>query len=238
MEPIMGSRPNRLGDPIGGVLFGKTRQAVLRLFFNHVDERFYQRQILRLIGLGAGAVQRDLLRLTRAGILVRTMEGRQTYYQVNRHCSVFEELRGLIRKTFGVAQVLQAGLQPIADRIRLAFIYGSIARSSETAVSDVDIIVVADRLSLGEVVSALAGAQTELGREVNPSVYPVGEFCRKLADGHHFLSEVMAGPKIFLIGDERELTRLAEIRVAQTTQREPARNRRASRRRRPRSLGL
>ena len=89
--------------------------------------------------------------------------------------------------------------------------------------------MVADGLSLGDVVSALADAQTELKREVNPSVYPVGEFCRKLADGHHFLSEVVARSKIFLIGDERELRRLAEIRVAQTTQREPARNRRASR---------
>ena len=213
----MGSKRQTLDDPIGAALFRLTRQAVLRLFFGHVDERFYQRQVLRLIGLGSGAVQRDLERLTRAGILVRTVEGRQTYYQANHGCPVFEELRGLIRKTFGIAEVLRAALRSIADRVSVALIYGSVAAGSENRASDVDVMLVGDKLSLELVSTAFAHAETELRREINPSVYPVVEFCRKLAQGHHFLSNVVAGPKIFLIGDEGELTRLAQIGMVEHT---------------------
>src|SRR5215217_856653 len=113
-------------DPIGSALFGTTKQAVLRLFFMHPDERFYQRQVIRLLAMGSGAVQRELEQLAAAGILLRTVEGIQTYYQVNRTCAVFEELRGLIRKTFGVVEILRAGLSTIADRIYMAFVYGSV----------------------------------------------------------------------------------------------------------------
>src|ERR1039458_5541936 len=117
------------------------------------------------------AVQRDLQQLTRAGILVRTVEGRQTYYHANRACPVFDELHGLIRKTFGVAQVLKDGLAALAGKITLAFIYGSLATGSETVASDVDVMVVGERISLQDVVSAFTEAQRDLRREVNPSVY-------------------------------------------------------------------
>jgi predicted nucleotidyltransferase len=159
------------------------------------------------------------------------VEGRQTYYQANRACPVFDELHGLIRKTFGVAQVLKDGLAALAGKIQFAFIYGSLATGGETAASDVDVMVVGERISLQDVVSAFTEAQRELRREVNPSVYRTEEFCRKLAGGHHFLSSVVAGPKIFLIGDEGELTRLAQIRMAQGAQDEPAGDRRPARRR-------
>ena len=202
-----------MGTTIGAALFSATRQAVFRLLFGHADERFYQRQVIRIAGLGSGAVQRDLQQLTRARILVRTVEGRQTYYQANRACPVFDELHGLIRKTFGVAQVLKDGLAALAGKIQFAFVYGSLATGGETAASDVDVMVVGERISLQDVVSALTEAQRDLRREVNPSVYRTEEFCRKLAGGHHFLSSVVAGPKIFLIGDEGELTRLAQVRM-------------------------
>jgi predicted nucleotidyltransferase len=220
-----------MGTTIGAALFSATRQAVLRLLIGHAGERFYQRQIIRIAGLGSGAVQRDLQQLTGAGILVRTVEGRQTYYQANRACPVFDELHGLIRKTFGAAQVLKDGLAALAGKIQFAFIYGSVASGGETAASDVDIMVVGERISLQDVVSALTEAQRELGREVNPSVYRTEEFCRKLAGGHQFISSVVAGPKIFLIGDEGELTRVAQIRMAQGAQDEPAGDRRPARRR-------
>jgi predicted nucleotidyltransferase len=217
---------------IGAALFGATRQAVLRLLFGHCDQRFYQRQIIRSCRLGSGAVQRELEQLAGAGILSRTVEGRQTYFQANGQCPVFEELRGLARKTFGVAQVLENGLAPLNGKAQLAFLYGSMASGSETAGSDVDVMVVGERVSMDEVLSALAGAQRDLGREVNPSVYRTGEFCRKLAQGQHFLSGVVSGPKIFLIGDENELARLAQIRMAQGAQDEPAGNRQSLRGRR------
>ncbi len=234
----MGSIDTRIRDPIGAALFGATRQAVLRLFFGHADQRFYQRQAVRLIGLGSGTVQRDLERLTRAGILTRTVDGRQTYYQANRDCAVFEELHGIVRKTFGVADVLHSALGAGAERIRLAFLYGSVAVGSETAASDVDVMIVGDKISLDEVVSLLAETQTELRREVNPTVYRVDEFCRKLAEGHHFLSSVVAGPKIFLVGNEGELRRLAKGWMAQGAPRQPARNRRPPGGRRSRHSGI
>jgi len=216
----------------GAALFGATRQAVLRLLFGHSDQRFYQRQIIRTCRLGSGTVQRELEQLTRAGILARTVEGRQTYFQANRQCPVFEELRGLIRKTFGVAEVLERGLTALAGKVQLAFLYGSMASGTETAGSDVDVMVAGERVSMDEVVSALADAQRDLGREINPSVYRTEEFCRKLAQGQHFLSGVVSGPKIFLIGDENELARLAGIRMAQGAQDQPGGNRRPLRRRR------
>src|SRR5438093_6674939 len=118
-----------MGTPtsIGSVLFGLTRQAVLGLFFANPDRRFYQRQAILMAGCGSGGVQRELLIMSRAGILVRTIEGRQTYYQANPQCPVFEELRGLVRKTFGIAEPLRRGLRSIAARVDLAFIYVSAA---------------------------------------------------------------------------------------------------------------
>ena len=234
--PDMGSQANP--HPIGAALFGATRQAVLHLFFGHPARRFYQRQIIRAIGLGSGAVQRELEQLTSAAILTRTVEGRQTYYQANHECPVFHELHGLVRKTFGVAEVLQGGLRPLKKRIQLAFIYGSVAAGIERAASDIDVMVVADQVSLGEVVSALTGAQRELQREINPSIFRRQEFCRKLSHGHHFLSSVVSGPKIFLIGDEGKLRRLAQERMAPRAQANPAGDRRPSRRRRSGSRGM
>jgi predicted nucleotidyltransferase len=228
----MGSINHEPADRIGSALFCATRQAVLRLLFGHADRRFYQRQIIGSLGLGSGTVQRELERLAGAGILTRSVEGRQTYFQANRRCPVFEELHGLIRKTFGVAEVLRAGLAALAAKVQLAFIYGSMATGGETRDSDVDVMVVGERVSMHDVVSALAEAQRNLGREVNPSVYRTEEFCRKLAQGQHFISSVVSGPKIFLIGDENELARLAQIRVAQGAQDKSARDRRPLRRRR------
>jgi predicted nucleotidyltransferase len=228
----MGNSSRAGTDPIGAALFGATRQAVLRLLFGHTDRRFYQRQIIRSVQLGSGTVQRELEQLVGAGILTRTVEGRQTYFQANRACPVFEELHGLIRKTFGVAQVLQSGLAVLADRIQLAFIYGSVATGGETSGSDVDVMVIGEKVSMDDVVPVLAEAQRDLAREVNPSVYRTAEFCRKLAQGQHFLSGVVSGPKVFLIGDEDELRRLAQVRMAQGAQDKPAGNRRPLRRRR------
>jgi predicted nucleotidyltransferase len=216
----------------GAALFGATRQAVLRLLFGQPGRRFYQREIIRSLCVGSGAVQRELEQLAGCGILTRTVEGRQTYFQANHSCPVFNELRGIVRKTFGVADVLRDGLLNLAADVRLAFIYGSVAAGNETGASDVDVMVVGDRLTLDEVVGALGDAQRDLGCEVNPSVYRAEEFCRKLAQGHHFLSRVVQGPKIFLIGDENELNGLANLRVAQGTQDQPPGNRRPVRRRR------
>ena len=197
------------GDSLGGVLFGKTRRAVLSRLYGHVDEAFYLRQLVRDTGAGLGAVQREVGLLHGAGIICRERRGNQVYYQANSRCPVFEELRSLVVKTAGIGDVLRSALRPLSDRIRLAFLFGSVARGDARRGSDVDVLIVGN-VTFAEVVSALGPSQAVLGREINPSVYPVEEFRAKLAAKHHFVDTVAREPKVFLIGDERELEGLAE----------------------------
>jgi len=201
------------GDNISQTLFGKTRRAVLSLLYSHVDDAFYLRQIVRAAGVGVGAVQRELKELSDAGIIRRIVRGRQVYYQANPQCPVFEELKILVTKTVGIAGILQTALAPLADRIRVAAIYGSVARSEEHRGSDVDLLVVG-KVKFAEIVSALDQAQKTINREINPTIYPAGQFRSKLLAGHHFLNTIMGKPILFLIGDERELARLAKKRLA------------------------
>lgn len=208
MDTISGS------DSVSAALFGKTKRAILALLFGHTDEAYYVREISRVAEVGLGAAQRELKRLSDAGIVRRTVRGHQVYYQANPDCPVFPELRGLVMKTAGGPDVLQAALAPLADRIRVACIYGSLATGAVQRGSDVDLLVVGD-VAFGEIVAALGAAQEKLGREVNPTVYPLAEFQQKLAEGHHFLTRVVRGPKVFVIGDAHELARLAEQRLAE-----------------------
>ena len=194
-------------------LFGKTRLAVLSLLFSHTDEAFYLRQLSRTAGVGLGALQRELQQLSAAGVIRRRMQGRQVYFQANPDCPIFPEIKNLVLKTSGISDVLRSALAPLADRIQVAFIYGSIARGGETRQSDVDILVVG-RVKFSEIAAVLRPAQETLRREVNPSVYPPDEFRSKLKENHHFLNTVWKGQKLFLIGDEHELARMAEKRLA------------------------
>jgi predicted nucleotidyltransferase len=227
------SQTDRTGA-IGSILFGATRQAVLSLLYGHAEQRFYQKQIIDSAALGSGTVQRELHALTTGGILTRTTEGRQIYYQANRDCPVFAELQGLIRKTFGAAGILRDALLPLAAAIQAAFIYGSVARGTERAGSDIDLMIVAadgPKLTMANLIAAIAQPQRELQREVNPSIYTLEEFCRKIASGHHFLSSVWNdGDKLFLIGDYGELGGLVQGWMAQATQNQPTGNRGSVRR--------
>jgi uncharacterized protein len=200
-------------DNLSMTLFGKTRRAVLSLLYGHADEPFYLRQIARIARVGLGAAQREVKQLSDAGILHREVRGRQVYYQANRHCPVFGELKSLVLKTAGAAGVIQSALAPLADLIRVAFIFGSTAHGEEQKGSDVDLLVVGE-VTFGEVVSAIHGAQLALNREINPTVYPPGEFRSKLEAGHHFLKTVLKGPLVFLIGNKHELAGLAKKRLA------------------------
>jgi len=198
----------KAADLTGTALFGRTRLAVLALLYGHADRAFYLSEIIRAVGAGRGAVQRELEGLTRAGLLRRTLQGKQVYFQANADSPVFADLKGLIVKTAGVVDVIQAALAPLADGVRLALIYGSIARGEETAASDIDVLVIG-KVSLFDVVSALVGAQEALRREVNPAVFPLAEFKKKVRSGDPFLTTVVKGPKLFVIGGERELAELA-----------------------------
>jgi predicted nucleotidyltransferase len=151
--------------------------------------------------------------LAEAGILRRTVCGHQVYYQANPECPVFAELKGLMVKTAGAADVLREALAPLAGRIKVAFIYGSVARLQQKNASDVDLMVVG-AVSFGEVVATLRAAQELIQREINPTVYSSAEFRSKLKARHPFLSSVLRNEKVFVVGDEHELARLGPVRLA------------------------
>jgi uncharacterized protein len=193
-----------LDSGISDALFPKARRVIMGLLFGHADEAFFLRQIVDLTGLGVGHVQRELERLVKAGILVSMVRGRHRYFQVNRKCPVFEELRGLVAKTSGVVELIRGGLAPIQSRIRVAFVYGSVARLDEDRESDLDLMVLGD-VTLGEIAPLCRELEEKLRRPVNPSVYPVVEFAGKLREQNHFLSSVVKGDKLFVIGGTGEL---------------------------------
>jgi len=196
-------------DRLAAALFSRNRRVILGLLFGHADEAFYLRQVIRASGGGAGAVQRELKQLAAAGIIRREVRGNHVYFQANPDCPIFGELKSLLTKTAGVADALRAALGPFAERIRIALVYGSVARAEQTRGSDVDLFVVGD-VSFPEIVAALGPAQQELQREINPTVYPADEFRSKVAAGHHFLMRVLGQPKVFLIGNKNRLERLAD----------------------------
>lgn len=204
----------RNSSTLAKTLFGETRRAVLAILYGRPDQSFYLRQIIRMIGAGQGAVQRELELLTRAGIIMRSRVGNQVFFKANPRCPIFNELRGIIIKTSGLADVLRSSLDPIASNIRFAFVYGSFAEGSDTAASDIDVMVIGS-VTFGEVVQALRSAQETLGREINPTVYPVSEFVMKVSKSNNFLNRVLSGEKIFLIGEEDVLARLAREPLAE-----------------------
>jgi len=226
-----GSQPTR--EP-SSVLFGRTRRGILGWLFGHPDERFYLRQIVRQTGAAHGAVQRELQTLVGAGILRRTVVGRQVYFQANRESPIFLELQALLLKTAGVVEVVREALAPLADGIRAAVVFGSAARGELRTGSDIDVLVVGD-VSFTAVADALAVAQARLGRDVNPTVYPPVEFRAKIRAGQHFLTTVLEEPRLFAVGGPNELVGLGAERLAPGPHDEPERDSRPPGRRRERS---
>jgi predicted nucleotidyltransferase len=193
------------GTSVSDALFGATQQRVLALLFGHPDRSFFASEIIARTGSGSGAVQRELARLLESGLVTMEVSGRQKHYRADPASPIFGELRSIVRKTFGVAEPLRAALGPIAGRITAAFIYGSVAAQQDTAQSDIDLFVVSDGLSYGEVFSALEAMRIEIGRPINATVYTRAELTRKGTDRNGFLRRVLAQPKIWLIGDDHAL---------------------------------
>lgn len=196
-----------------GVLFGAYRRQILALLLLRADENFHVREIGRLTGVPAGSLHRELKLLSDAGLLQRSVVGNQVRYQVDRACPLHEELAGIFRKTAGLADVLRDALAPIAGKIRLAFIFGSVAQGKERSNSDVDVLVVG-AVSFAAVVAALSRASERLRREVNPVVMTAAAFAAKLARKDRFAARVAREPKIILLGDAGEFAELAENRAA------------------------
>ena len=190
---------------LSDALFSKVQARVLGLLFGNPDRSFYANELFRLAGSGTGAGVRELAKLSASGLVTVHKIGNQKHYQANREAPIFEELRGIVLKTFGMADLLRQGLLPMHDKISVAFIYGSIAKGSDTAKSDIDVMVIGDNIAYPDVYSALMPAEKQLGRKVNPSIYNKEDAIKKLRGGNAFLTRIIAQPKIFLIGSEHDL---------------------------------
>jgi predicted nucleotidyltransferase len=198
IKPIMGTKssPSSTAD----ALFPKVRQRVLTVLFGSPDRSYYTNEVIGLAQSGAGAVQRELAGLAEAGLLTVRKQGNQKHFQANAASPVFAELRGLVLKTMGLADVVRSALAPLAPQIALAFVFGSIAKQQDTAQSDVDLLVVSDTLGYGEVFAALEGASQTLGRTINPALYSGADFRARQAGDNAFINRLMQQPKIWLIG--------------------------------------
>jgi predicted nucleotidyltransferase len=184
----------------------------LAWLFSHPEERFFVRQLASLLRVDSTNLSRELARLKDLGLVRGHREGQQKYFQVDPGSPIYPELQALVRKTAGAAPLLRQALEPLRDRLIAAFLYGSSAQGRVTADSDIDLMIIGD-VSLAEVLEAVGPYQELLGREINPSIYPLAEFQDRISHAHPFLSTVMTGPKISLLGDLHELEPVVEERL-------------------------
>jgi len=202
--PNMGITSNKLSN----ALFSKTRQQVLGLLYGHVDQSFHTNEIIRLTHTGTGAVQRELKQLAEVGVLIVKSIGNQKHYAANHSSPLFNELHGIVLKTFGLVDVIRIALEPINSQIHSAFIYGSIAKQEERAGSDIDLMIIADDLNYADLFSLLESTQKQLGRVINPTFYAPADWARKKQANNNFVAQVAQQPKIFVIGSEDEFSKL------------------------------
>jgi predicted nucleotidyltransferase len=187
------------------LLFGAYRKKVLGLLLLHPDTDYHVRELARQTGTAPGTLHKELARLAAAGLLLRKAQGNQVRYQANQQCPVYPELAGLLRKTTGAAELLADALVPLQPT--LALIFGSVASGTETATSDVDLLVIGD-IGFADLVRATYPVQAELGREINPVVYSVQELQRRVQAQDPFVLDLLRNPKIFLTGTEHDLSQL------------------------------
>jgi predicted nucleotidyltransferase len=189
-------------------LLPKTRQGILAATFVQPEKAWYVSELARRMGVPASSLQRELNNLSEVGILKTHRQGRMVYYQANKDSPVFPDLRGLLLKTSGLVDVLAQALKPLAAKLQAAFVYGSIASGSEQSDSDIDLMVVG-QVSPPDLALPLRRARELLGREVNPTVYTPAEFDKKRATNDPFLKQVLDKPKLFVLGNNNELGKIA-----------------------------
>jgi predicted nucleotidyltransferase len=189
---------------LASILFKDYRRRVLGLLLLHPDQSYHVREIARLTGTVAGTLHKELAQLESVGILEKKKTGNQLFYNANQRCPIYQELVGILKKTSGIVDVLSQALAPLADKIKIAFVFGSIAKGKETSASDVDVIVVG-QLKFSDLVNALYPAQEIIQREINPKLFSDSEWQAALEQKNAFIKDVLTGPKLFIIGDENDL---------------------------------
>ena len=185
---------------LSDALFTATQQKVLGLLYGKPDQSFYANEIARWAQVGKGSLMRELDRLHRAGVLTLNRQGNQTHYQANPDCPIYGDLLGIVRKTFGIGDQLRTVLAPLAGKLVWAFVYGSIAKGSDHAGSDIDLMLIGENLGYGDLVERLLPVEERLGRSINPTIYTPADWLAKRAAGNSFVLRVSEQDKINLIG--------------------------------------
>jgi predicted nucleotidyltransferase len=208
--PIMGRQRKVATSPpqpasLADALFSTVQQRVLALLFGQPEHSFYTSELIRLVGSGSGAVQREIARLEQSGLITVRLSGVQKHYQANPDAPLFDELCSIVRKTLGLAEPIRIALSSLKPEIRAAFVYGSVAKRKDTAASDIDLMVLSDSVTYSQIMGALDAPSNQLGRPVNPTIYSGEEWSKRVTEGNAFVTRVLQQPKLWIIGGERDL---------------------------------
>lgn len=195
----MGKSSRRV-EGLAGALFGRTQGKVLGILFGEPDRSFLGAEVIRRARAGVGGVHRELVKLERSGLVTVERSANQKRYRANRESPVFAELHGLVVKTVGLVGPLAEALAPLREKIRAAFVYGSVAGESDTAGSDVDLVVIGEGIDYPSLFEALLPAEAALGRPVHPKLSSPEEWRRRLSSGGAFARKVSARPRLFVVG--------------------------------------
>ena len=190
---------------LSDALFSKVQQRVLALIFSHPERSFYTSEIVRNVDSGVGAVERELSKLEGSALVSIERIGNQKHYRANQASPIFEELRGLVEKTVGLAEPIKKSLEPYADAIKSAFVYGSVAKGADTAHSDIDLVVIGDDLNYSDLYTAAQNVESKLRRKVHPLFLSPEDWQRKTSDKGSVFSKISHSPKLFIIGSEKDL---------------------------------
>ena len=199
--PILGLIINMNQSNIGEALFTKTQQRVLGLLYGQTDKSFYLNEIVRLADMGKGTVRRELEKLTSVGLLTVNKQGNQNHYQANTENPIFTELQSIVKKTFGVVGVLNSVLHAILETVDYAFVYGSVARGKEHALSDIDLMIVAEDISYTDLMEVLSVAERQLGRSINPTIFNKQELGNRIEQKQSFVTRVLSDDLLWLKGE-------------------------------------
>ncbi len=190
-------------------LFTDSQAKVHSWIFGQPERFYHLSELRRLTGLSSASLQREINRLVDAGLASSKMQGNQRQISANRQSPLFKELRDLTRKVMGVAPMIQEALLPIEKKIEIAFVYGSVAKQSDTAESDIDVMLVGRDLTLSDILEHLLPAEEILCRKINPTYYTVHEFKKRLSDADSFVNKVLSQPTLQIFGN------MDDIRSAQ-----------------------
>jgi predicted nucleotidyltransferase len=199
------STRKRRSESLADALFSATQQRVLAPLFAQPDRSFYATELIKLVTGGSGAVQRELARLKRSGLVTVRRLGNQKHYQANPKSPIFAELSSIVRKTVGLAEPVREALRPLVRDIKAAFVYGSVAKRTDTAGSDIDLMIVSDKLTYADLYKVLEPLTARLRRSVNPTVYTRRELAKRIKSGNVFVTRVLQQPKLWVIGTEDDL---------------------------------